>query len=551
MANRTGRVILSRGINLDKTYKNILDYSESDMVTLCESKAVAEFNNCSFLRPGENVIEIEMRYGLAIQANYIAFQNPDYSNKWFFGFIDEVEYRSDKVVRVHYTIDELSTWFDYWNPRPCFVVREHTNDDTVGINTLPENVELGEFIFNGTPTDYGITQVETCYIAMGVSELIEPFKSNNPLTNWLTVYGGIYSGLQYMFFNSFVSLTRVLDYYAYQGKAEAVQTLFYVPGYFVTASDPKTQTYSLITSTNTATVTWLEPTDAPITSTQSITKPSQLAGYTPKNNKLLTYPYCFFNLTNNAGSECEYRYEDFNGNPTFNLTTSLCPSMSIKTTPSNYKGGNINNTWGEGIIGAKTPQCSWTTDYYVNWLTQNGINQGVRTLSDGTTLANTTIPLNALTSALNAGVSAGINPLAGMVSLAGAVGNTISEQVKASKVPDQVSGNVNAGDVNFSQDKCCFTFLPKCIKPEYARIIDDWFTMFGYKTSRLKIPNQTGRKYWNYVQIAQGETIGVTVDSISVPSASMDIIDSAYQRGVTIWHDHENIGNYSLNNVII
>lgn len=555
MSTRTGKVILAKGIKLDKQYKNILDYSESAMVTLCQNKAVASFTNCSFIRATNPAIDVEIPYGTALQANYIAFQDPDYSNKWFFGFIDDVEYKSERTQRIHFTIDYCSTWYEYWNPRQCFVVREHTNDDTVGSNTLSENVELGEFIFNGQATNFGATDVDDGYIALGVSELIEPFRSNNPLTNWLTVYGGIFSGLQYMFFDSFVSLQRVIDYYVYsQGKKDAILTMFYVPYEFVSNSDPKRHTYTLITSTNTAEVVWLEPSDSPISTYQTITKPSQLSGYTPKNNKLLTYPYCFFNLTNNAGTECEYRYEDFNGNPRFDVTMTLCPSMSIKATAHNYKTGGTDQTWGEGIMGAKTPQCSWVTDYYTNWLTQNGINQGVATLSTGENVLQSTPNIGALVGAIGTGITTAINPVAGMISLAGSVGNIITETIKASKVPDQVSGNMNAGDVNFSNNKCCFTILPKCIKPEYARIIDDYFTMFGYKTARLKMPNQTGRQYWNYVQIAEGESIGYTIDTANkpcVPSQAMDIINSAYQRGVTVWHNHDNIGNYTLNNVII
>lgn len=550
MATRTGKLILAKGIKLDKQYKNIVDYSESDMVSLCEENKIGIFNNCSFLRPTENAIKVEVPYGTALQANYIAFENPDYSNKWFFAFIDEVEYVSEKVVLIRYTIDELSTWFDYWNPRACFVVREHTNDDTVGNNTLPENVELGEFIFNGQATNFGSTDFDDAYIALGVSKLIEPF-TTNPLTNWLTVYGGIYSGLQYMFFNSYVSLQRVIDYYTYQGSAGNIQTIFYVPYEFISNSTARTQTYSVITQTNTVTVTWLEPSDSPISFSQSITRPTTLSGYTPKNNKLFTYPYCFFNLTNNAGTECEYRYEDFTGDPTFDVTMSLCPSMSMKASANNYKTGTTDQTWGEGIVGAKTPQCSWVTDYYTNWLTQNGINFGVNVQPNGGAVTQMQMPLSAINTAISVAGAMVVNPVAGMASLAGSVGSIISENYKASKVPNQVSGNVNAGDVNFSNNKSCFTILPKCIKPEYSRIIDDWFTMFGYKTSRLKVPNQTGRTYWNYVQIAEGESIGYTGDTISVPSVSMDIINSAYQRGVTIWHDHSNIGNYTLNNTIV
>ena len=155
MATRTGKLILAKGIKLDKNYKNIMDYSESSMVSLVQSKAIGTFSNCSFLRPGENIIDIGISYGQALQANYIAFQNPDYSNKWFFGFIDEVEYVSNATSRIHYSIDECATWWDYWDPRQTFVVREHANSDNAGENTLDENVSLGEFIFNGNVTDFG------------------------------------------------------------------------------------------------------------------------------------------------------------------------------------------------------------------------------------------------------------------------------------------------------------------------------------------------------------------------------------------------------------
>ena len=149
MALRTGRVILARGIKLDKTYKNILDYSESSMVSLVTSKAVASLSNCSFLRQGETIIEVEVPYGTALQANYIAFENPDYSNKWFFGFIDEVEYRSNSNTIIRYTVDDHATWFDNWSLTKSFVIREHANTDVAGDNLIPENFELGEYVING------------------------------------------------------------------------------------------------------------------------------------------------------------------------------------------------------------------------------------------------------------------------------------------------------------------------------------------------------------------------------------------------------------------
>ena len=90
------------------------------------------------------------------------------------------------------------------------------------------------------------------------------------------------------------------------------------------------------------------------------------------------------------------------------------------------------------------------------------------------------------------------------------------------------------------------------IRAEFAAIIDDWFTRFGYKVNRLKLPNQTGRTYWNFVQIGSAESIGFSTNTArSVPASSMEIINTIYRNGTTIWHDHANIGNYALNNTIV
>ena len=85
------------------------------------------------------------------------------------------------------------------------------------------------------------------------------------------------------------------------------------------------------------------------------------------------------------------------------------------------------------------------------------------------------------------------------------------------------------------------------VKTECLKIIDNYFTRFGYAVKSLAMPNITGRKYWNYVEIGASEEIGYG----EVPSKYMDIINNACRRGVTIWHNHSNIRNYNLNNIIV
>ena len=77
-------------------------------------------------------------YDVCLQANYIAFQNPNYSNKWFFAFITDVIYRGDKNTEIRFKVDSWSTWFGKLTTKPCYIVREHVNDDTIGLHTIDE-----------------------------------------------------------------------------------------------------------------------------------------------------------------------------------------------------------------------------------------------------------------------------------------------------------------------------------------------------------------------------------------------------------------------------
>ena len=70
---------------------------------------------------------------------------------------------------------------------------------------------------------------------------------------------------------------------------------------------------------------------------------------------------------------------------------------------------------------------------------------------------------------------------------------------------------------------------------------------FGYKVNSLKVPNITGRTYWNYVEINKGDVIGFG----EIPSVALEQINEIFYKGVTIWHNHANIGNYNLNNTIV
>lgn len=119
--------------------------------------------------------------------------------------------------------------------------------------------------------------------------------------------------------------------------------------------------------------------------------------------------------------------------------------------------------------------------------------------------------------------------------------------LKTAMLLPNVQGTQPTGDVAWSEDRNIIYYKQMRAKDEYIKKIDDYFTRFGYKINRLKNANLTGRRNWNYIEISDSDEIGTG----SVPEKFWNEINNACHRGITIWHNIENIGNYSLDNSII
>ena len=544
MGLQNSNIIICKNIKLDKSYKDVLNYSEQQMVSLCQSNAVASANNYSFIRSERNVIKTSFSYNDALKCNYMAFQNPDYSNKWFFAFIDEVLYANDGTSRIKYTIDEFSTWFDYWNPEPCFVEREHVNDDTVGLHTVPEGLECGEYVINASgdvETDLSATEL----ICIGVSWLPD----NTPFATPNRVYAGVFSGVYYVLFKFTESASKFVQAMSDLGHLNDIVNIFMIP--LVIANVDYTDGWSTGDLGNQTGINFrVLPNSAGVITLRnadiSLSMPRSLNGYTPKNNKLFCYPYNLLTISNNVGTQAEYHYEDFiNNSPLFSLVAAVSPSCSVWLFPNNYKkSSDAKGGYNWGLPVAKYPQGSWNGDQYTNWMTQNGINLFGHRIDAATSKAIG----GSIKSLGGAATMDADNIGSGIAEMFGAV----QEQYRASMLPNQIGGQVNSGDVCYAYNKMSPTFYKMSVRAEYARIIDDWFSRFGYKINRVKLPNQVGRTYWNFVKIGSGESIGYSTNQErSVPASSMEIINTIYRNGTTIWHNHANIGNYSLNNNIV
>lgn len=537
MDNKNSTIILAKNIKMDKNYKNVLSYNNNDMVTLCRNNKVLESNDYSFLKPDVNQIKIQASYGTCVQANYIAFQNPYYSNKWFFAFIDKIEYKSETTQVIHYTIDEWTTWYGYWNAKPCFVIREHTNDDTIGANTINEGLELGDFICM-KELDYDYLGFSICVALSDISNILVDDETYVPASRY---YNGVASGLCYVNISDKQSLNYLIRKANAIGKIDAIVSIFMVPNNFDTSSeyvDPSGSIkYRYILQTN----DFYDCGDL-FFDIQKTTIGEK--GFQPKNKKLFTYPYFFLEATNNCGVNVVYRYEDFSPLPNtsdsairFTVKGAISPGCSIKAIPNNYKlkGTDIVENYNESFNLGKLPLGSWINDIYTNWLRQNGLNMDLQMLNSVTQVA---------TGAINKSAGSVISGVSG-------VANTINTYYQASLTPNQARGNVNSSDINFAVNKCGFTTYQKSIKDEYARKIDNYFTKYGYATNLVKIPNLIGRSNFNYVQIDTNDNIGYSSSDLGIPATSMEIINNIARNGVTIWHNYANFGDFSVDNSIV
>lgn len=546
---RNSKIILCKNIKMDKDNLNVLSYTESQMLTLVNSSGikVVEKNDYSFIGRGDrSAINVDVNYSTCLGCNYIAFQNYNYNNKWYFAFIDRVEYINDLTTRIYYTVDIFATWFDYWSNKACFIIREHVNDDTVGLHTIPEGLETGEYVSAGKTLLW--SDANSCYIALASTWFPALIWNYNSGIN----YGGIYSAAGIILFDDPDEVGKFIKKMDENAKKDAIIAVFMVPTAFKGSANFITNTilgeslrYCIPTSSNSYTL---------LNSSTSVSRPTTLDGYTPVNKKLLVWPYNYFYVTNNAGSDIEYHYEDFiSGSPSFTTIGTMTPGCSIRCIPRNYK--NLQDptvlpvtdeflSYNYGITAPKYPICSWSSDVYTNWLTENGVNRAVSAVTNVGMMIG-----GAAMIATGAGATVGAGMIAG-----GAMGiaGDMKQAYEHSLTPPQAQGNTNSGDVLFSSREMFIPAYKMTIKAEYARSIDNYFSKFGYKVNRLKVANQLGRTNWNYVQIGTSEIIGYQKDNmLAVPPEDLVNINRLYQRGITIWHNHSTLGDYTQTNNIV
>lgn len=499
-----------QGVPLDNSYTDTLWFDSVGAQTAAfQAKAVAQLIDLWYVRKGLNgYADISTPISTIQGCNYVMYQNTSYSDKWYYAFLTNIEYLNDGTTRIYFETDVIQTYLFDFEFKASMVEREHVMDDTIGLHTYPEGLEVGEYELDHE-NDSGVLEPSDCVVVMLTS--VDP---NNPNVIAGSMFQKQYWGCFINVFSDATGVNDALDKLTEAGKADGVIALYMVPK----------SMYNL----------WSSGSQIGYAEFSQTKYTTSLGTYTPKNNKLFCYPYNFMYVINNCGASAIYPYENFyiSGNSvTFRIYGDITPNPSVYIVPTDYLKQSFN--YNEKFSLSGFPQCAYNINTYKSWVAQNFGNISANLVS------------NALNGAMGVvgGVASG-NPVKAATAPIDAMENVFSLVAQAhdvSVLPPQSKGTL-ATSVTYSAGLLDFFFYQAHIKPEYAQIIDSFFDMFGYKVMTVKEPNRNGRAHWNYVKVPDPKITG------NVPYNFLSEIKRIHSNGITYWKNMGEVGDYSLDN---
>ena len=525
------------------------------------------------------------------------------SNMWYYAFINSCTYINEQVTEVHYEIDEIQTWFIHANALPCLVLREHTNNDTPALNLEAEpfgseiydsdllkadehtnsdmslvitasNVSFNKLTVytqnNYTDGFYNPTTLMVKPIPQGTDEEIKRQlgEYTTQLFDWIKGFYDSDSGEQVTPKGDILSVRMFYTDYA---------NLYTMPDTPNVQSEDGSQKHYRLT----------------------VNKPTEYDNFVPQNKKMLTYPFSFLVCTSGAGSAQQYKWEYFDGNSAnFDSYGCVTGEPIVSYIPLDYEGQTENIDQRFSITDF--PMCPFSYDAFQAWMASSApsVAKNARDLgmiSGGVTIATSLVSIatglylgaqvpnsiimneeldkmiayrgiansvssyssasNVISSAIQSEANIATaqlakfnNTLAQAPKVSGIIGGALGMYsayknyeytfANAKYQPRVVVGH-SGGSQLFGSRLPQTRFYHAHIRDDEAKRVDEQLTMYGYATNRVKVPNFSGRRYWNFVK-----TQGCTVSG-NAPCDSLSAIGKILDSGITFWHG-DYVGNYRV-----
>ena len=437
----------------------------------------------------------------------------------------------------------------------------------LGANLVPENLETGEYKIAGTTSisglePYYVIAFSDYKITIGTQDY-DLFPISQEVGGYSKIINGIPGAVAYMVTTTRQDFCELFDdLLKYGNQSEKVVAVFTIPSLAVKIGSGG-NTYKFTQNWNFYSLSGT----APASTTTLNSTPATLDGYTPKNAKARQYPFVYLGYNPPNGTSKIFRYEDFtSGTPSFKMISEVNPNPSVYFIPQNYRGKS-GDSLSDNVSLNGYPQLSSKIDVYNSWLAENTgiinvqnrqarVNYELDTMSSAISMLSGIGGLigsgiqGASTGEYNSGMLSGFSSTVDSAIGLGKiqanydayVGMVNAQKEKQAMLPDNVTlGGSNATLLGYDMmdDN---TFTTYSVKYQFAKRIDDYFSMYGYATNELKTPNLNNRPKWNYVKTAGANILG------NIPQEDLDLIKRIFDNGVTLWHDTSHFLDYSQTN---
>lgn len=527
-------------MRMDSELRNTLWFPDRDTQTnwfLSQSDFVS-FTDYSYVKK-DNTIVLACREEDIWRFNYVMYQNTNFSSKWFYAFIVKREWASDYSTRIYLKTDPLQTWLFDWSLMTSFIERQHSTSDTPGDNIIPEPI-------GGSQVIYQISGTVDC-----TPNWIGVFATSNASGEGSSgvKIGGMYSGAQNVFLDT-VLPNNLLKSYVNNGLASAVSRIQQITGF----------------GTESGSVTGYNATYQK--------HPTNIAGYTPRNKKLLSGAFVNGYVTG-FGQEIKFTPDFCSGSEVQVNFAQDITSGSVYCYISNYGQQGVNGH--TNVLGFlfTFPESTWAYNQYKNdynlhngsnaiFRERSGIQRDVNRLNAGIgTIGNI--------ASLAAGIADIVNPVSALggdlardvTGFTDSIKSTVSDAASLYQNYigiDEISqnlayidesynapatGNVAQSNPFIAAGETIVRYGWLVPDARIAERYDRFLDVYGYSQNTYAIPNLHARNAWTYVKVTELMLDGNCPDEDEVQ------IRQAFRNGIFWWVYNKEFGNFNQDNGIV
>lgn len=534
-------------VPLESDYSNTLWFPNvSAQTTYFTGKIVKTFDDFNYIKK-DNTIVVAAEIDSLYNCNYIMYKNSNFSTRWFYAFINRMEWASNGSTRLYVSTDVIQTWFFDITYYQSYVDRCHSDTDVAGDNIVPEDFTDCS---HGGYSEAGTIDMNPNNIWVFATST----PSGTPIDG--TLESGVYSG---------------------SGKVIGVTTS--------TVSTLNQQLQSYVNNGTASAVSKIQQTTGKNRTAFSFAKhPSSIRAsnqqYTPANKKLLSGAFltAYIQL---YGQELEFNPEFVTGSTINANIIDDATSGSVGVMVTNYASSNITSM----LVSATIPESTWAYNQYKNDFNLHSGSNAIynrRSAVERATARNTASLKTAIAITDAASTTANQFSNYNLAKLAlggvgGAVGGALHsassiassglsayEASQEQKIWDYnadaitqdltainenynapATGGVANSNLYIAGNRTAMSYGYKVPPLDIVKRCDKFLTVFGYKQSEYRNINLHARLNWTYIK-----TNGLNASG-NFPDNDMRIIKQVFDKGVFFWNSTATFGNFDQPNPIV